>query len=67
MEEDKAGFVQELGELLRKYSREDVAGLEYDPREEVVVITYGNGYQKYANVACDSVIAIMADVYKSMI
>ena len=67
MEENKEAFVQELGELLRKYSREDVAGLDYDPRNETVYITYGNGYVKPVNVACDSCIAIMADVYKALL
>lgn len=45
----------------------DIAGLDYDKNSETVYITYDNGYVKPANVACDSCIAIMADVYKAMI
>ena len=62
MNENKAGFVQELGELLRKYSREDIAGLDYDPRNETVYITYGNGYSKAVDVTGDSCLGIMTDL-----
>lgn len=30
MNENKEAFVQELGELLAKYSREDIEGMNYD-------------------------------------
>lgn len=69
MLEDKAGFVRELGELLRRYSREDIAALTYDMDDdgfEAVTIRFGNGYEKTVNVTCDSVIAIMQDVYKAL-
>jgi len=69
MLEDKAGFVRELGELLRRYSREDIAALTYhkdDDGFEAVTVRFGNGYEKTVNVTCDSVIAIMTDVYKAL-
>ena len=69
MLEDKAGFVQELGALLAKYSREDIAALTYhkdDDGFEAVTIRYLNGYEKSLNVTGDSVIAIMVDVYKAL-
>lgn len=69
MEENKAGFVQELGELLAEYSREDIAGMNYDKDSdgfEAVTIRYTNGYEKTANVTGDSVIGILSDVYKAL-
>ena len=69
MLEDKADFVRELGELLRRYSREDIAALTYhkdDDGFEAVTIRLGNGYEKTVNFTCDSVIAIMQDVYKAL-
>ena len=68
MEENKAGFVRELGELLAKYSREDIAGMNYDKDSdgfEAVTIRYG--YEKTANVTGDSVIGILSDVYKALL
>lgn len=69
MLEDKAGFVRELGALLAKYSREDIAALTYHMDEdgfEAVTIRFGNGYEKTVNVTCDSVIKIMQDVCKAL-
>ena len=69
MLEDKAGFVQELGALLAKYSREDIAALTYhkdDDGFEAVTIRYLNGYEKSLNVTGDSVIAILSDVYRAL-
>lgn len=67
MTENKTSFVQELGELLAEYSREDIAALDYSEENETVYITFGNGYVKPVNVACDSIIAIMQDVYKALV
>lgn len=69
MIENKAGFVRELGELLAKYSREDIAGMNYEKDSdgfEAVTIRFTNGYEKTANVTGDSCIAIMSDVYKAL-
>ncbi len=69
MNENKADFTAELGALLAKYSREDIAALTYhmdDDGFEAVTIRFGNGYEKTVNVTCDSVIAIMQDVYKAL-
>lgn len=69
MSENKRDFVRKLGELLRRYSREDIAALTYhmdDDGFEAVTIRFGNGYEKTVNVTCDSVIAIMQDVYKAL-
>lgn len=70
MDENKEGFVQELGKLLSKYSREDIAGMSYEKDSdgfEAVTIRYTNGYEKTANVTGDSVIGILSDVYKALI
>lgn len=70
MTENKRAFVEGLGELLEKYSREDISKLTYDKDEdgfEAVTIHYTNGYTKTKNVTGDSVIAILTDVYKALI
>ena len=70
MSENKRDFVRELGELLRRYSREDIAALTYDKDSdgfEAVTIRYGNGYSRTVNVTGDSVIEILTDVYKALI
>ena len=70
MTENKPAFVRELGELLRRYSREDIEALTYDKDSdgfEAVTIRYGNGYERSVNVTGDSVIAILSDVYKALI
>ena len=69
MEENKPAFVRELGALLAKYSREDIAALTYhmdDDGFEAVTIHYLNGYEKTVNVTGDRVIAIMVDVYRAL-
>lgn len=70
MEENKEAFVQELGELLAKYSRDDIAGMSYEKDSdgfEAVTIRFTNGYEKSRNVTGDSVIGILSDVYKALI
>ena len=70
MSENKRDFVRELGEFLRRYSREDIAALTYDKDSdgfEAVTIRYGNGYSRTVNVTGDSVIEILTDVYKALI
>ncbi len=66
--ENKKKFIEGLGTLLMMYSRENVEKLEYIKKdsEELVCITYVNGYKKYVNVCGDSCIAIMKDIYKAM-
>ena len=69
MEENKPDFVRELGALLAKYSREDIAALSYhkdDDGFEAVTIRFGNGHEKTVNVTGDRVIAIMVDVYRAL-
>lgn len=69
MNENKADFVRELGELLRRYSREDIECMTYDMDNdgfEAVTIRYGNGYEKSRNVTGDSCLAIMHDVYRAL-
>ena len=67
--ENKKKFIEGLGILLIMYSREKVKKLEYIKKdsEELVRITYTNGYEKYVNIWGDSCIAIMSDVYKAML
>ena len=69
MNENKSGFVRELGELLAKYSREDIAGLTYEKDDdgfEAVTIRYTDGYERARNVTGDSVIGILSDVFKAL-
>jgi hypothetical protein len=64
MFEDKAGFVRELGELLRKYSRENISHMEYEEKEnvEAVIAHFRNGYSKAVDVTGDSCLGIMTDL-----
>ena len=69
MNENKADFTAELGALLAKYSREDIAALTYhmdDDGFEAVTIRFESGYEKTVNVTGDRVIAIMVDVYRAL-
>lgn len=69
MNENKAAFVQELGELLAKYTRENISHMEYEEKEnvEAVIVHFRNGYSKAVDVTGDSCLAIMHDVYKALI
>lgn len=69
MNEDKKGFVEGLGVLLRCCSREGVSDMRYiyEHGMEKVVITYDDGYQTNVAITGDSCIAIMHDVFKKLI
>ena len=69
MNENKADFVRELGELLRRYSREEIVRMSYDKDSdgfEAVTIDFGKGQSRTVNVTGDSCIAIMHDVYRAL-
>lgn len=69
MGENKEGFTRELGELLSKYEHFDVQSLSYEidgAYDEVVIITYKNGYAKQVNVNGDSLSALARDVLKNI-
>ena len=61
--DNKAMFVQMIGEALRLYSREPVQSIELKD-DSTAVITFDNGYTKSVNVAADSPLATMYDIYK---
>lgn len=72
MFEDKAGFVQELGELLANYTsdRTGVKCMEYtEDRDgfEAVTVYFANGKERTINVTGDSCLGIMNDVYKALV
>lgn len=71
MKENKAAFVEALGEALAKYSElSDVQRLAYrkDPDGfEAVTIYWFSGGERTINVTCDSCAAIMHDVYKALV
>ena len=70
MQENKQAFVRELGELLKKYSREAVRELVYfedNNRFEAVEIIYEDGHRRTVNVTADSVAAIMKDIARAML
>ena len=68
----KAEFVREYGELLKKYTgdRTHIESLEYSENEyhdEIVTVTFRNGYQKQINVTADSIMAITYDIYRYIV
>lgn len=70
MQENKQAFVRELGELLKKYSREAVRELVYfedSNRFEAVEIIYEDGHRRTVNVTADSIIAVMKDIARAML
>lgn len=70
MQENKQAFVRELGELLKKYSREAVSELVYfedNNRFEAVEIIYEDGHRRTVNVTADSVVAVMKDIARAML
>ena len=71
MKENKAAFVEALGEALAKYSElSDVQRLVYHKDGdgfESVTIYWSHGGERTINVTCDSCAAIMHDVYKALI
>jgi hypothetical protein len=70
MQENKQAFVRELGELLKKYSREAVRELVYfedSDRFEAVEIIYEDGHRRTVNVTADSIIAVMKDIARAML
>ena len=67
--QDKAKFVQKIGQALHEYAtRTEVLKAEYVQKgcEEFVVITFTNESQKVVCVTADSCLAIMNDVYKAL-
>lgn len=72
MTEDKAGFVQELGELIANYAedRTGVTAMEYLEDAdgfEAVTIYFANGDEDTVNVTGDSIVQIAADITERLI
>ena len=66
--EDKALIVKELLPVLQKTRNlSDLVSLEYDPKTEVVTGTFENGYQKRANVGCDSGTSLILDIVEQLL
>ena len=68
--DDKATFVNVIGNALKLYSREPIVALRYftkDSGQELVQIEYENGNVVYQDVTADSCLAIMQDVYKALL
>lgn len=67
MNENKFKICEELLKAVQlTRAGEDISGIHYDGEQEIVMIIYNNGYAKPVNVACDSGIALMRDVLKSI-
>ena len=67
--QDKAKFVQMIGEALHEYAtRTEVKKAEYvrNGYEEFVVITFTDDSQKHICVTADSCLAIMSDICKAL-
>ena len=71
MDENKAAFVEALGEALAKYSeRSGVRRLTYRKDTdgfEAVTILFADGGERTVNVTGDSCLGIMSDVYKVLV
>ena len=69
-EENKAGFIQALGEVLHHYARRtDVVKAEYvqdEHGEEFAVITFNDGWNREICITGDSCLTIMQDIYKKL-
>lgn len=61
---EKRQFVKKLGELIRQ-SEPEVDDI-FLKDEETVVITFVNGFKKQVDIACDSNMAILADVARGI-
>lgn len=59
---DRKIFVENLGDLLSQ-TREGVLGCELK-ENEIVEVTFTDGYVKKVNIDCDSYLAIIKDVIK---
>lgn len=71
MEENKKLFVEKLGSLIKRQTRQGqtIKSITYEKSlvaERVVIESY-NGYKKNVDVTADSCIAIMQDIYKALI
>ena len=67
--QDKAKFIQAIGEALHEYAtRTEVVKAEYvrDGYEEYAVITFTGDSQKHVCITADSCLAIMNDIYKAL-
>ena len=60
----KEQLVKSLGETL-SLTREGISHLELKDND-TVIIHWNNGYQREVNIACDSGLAIIKDVAKSI-
>lgn len=70
MNENKQLICDLLYEALKATrDQADLNSVEYGQRnngDEVVILTYNNGYTKSINVSCDSGIAMMRDILKEL-
>ena len=69
MKEDKQAICDEfLKALWKTRDGRDVVSLNYIKTdvEEIVAVTFSNGYTKTANVACDSGIAMIHDIIRQV-
>lgn len=67
MNENKSGFVQGLGELLAKYSREKVVRMDFDEDAEKIIITFENGYVKSIEAKGWSCVGILDCVFAALV
>lgn len=71
MEEKKKLFVEKLGSVIKRQTRQGraIENIYYETSlvAERVVIKFYGGYVKYVDVTADSCLAIMHDIYKALI
>lgn len=71
MDENKKLFVEKLGSLIKRQTRQGqtIKSMTYEISlaAEHVVIEFYNGYKKTVDITADSCLAIMQDIYKALI
>ena len=63
---EKKEFIRVIGMMLSS-AGEDIAGCHLNDEDDgEVIIVYENGYVKKANIECDSRLAIIKDIIKTI-
>ena len=71
MEENKKLFVEKLGSLIKRQTREGQTIKEIfyaiSLVAELVIIRYNSGHEKKIDITGDSCLAIMNDIYRALV
>lgn len=63
---DKEKFIDELGQVFKKYNINYINGMKYinDGVDETILICYRDGFYRTIDVKCDSKPAMIKDIIK---